>query len=351
MRALLPKLLAVALGCVLAVGVLEVALRVLGLAPPGGIGSVNETDFERVPGLLTPGQELVDLDKPALPYHVRINTLGYRGEDFAREKAAGELRLLAVGDSFTYGDFVDGHETLPYLLEAGLRERCDGAVQVVNAGIGGSTIVTHTEMVKRALSLEPDAVLLTFSENDVFDLSAPLWYSLEENRRAKSRLPMSVLYPVLRHTALWNFALKMRATLFYEERHDEMETEQDSEAAEARRRERQVRLRADYAERLAALNDLLEARGIPLLYALYPSHHAVSSDDRTEQMQWVQATGEGLGLPTVSLLADLRATGEPMDVLYLLPEDGHPSPLGYRVAAATLLREVDWVGVSGGRCR
>ena len=350
LRSILPKVVAVALGCVLALGVLEVTLRVLDLAPSAGIGSVTEVDFERVPGLLTPGQELVDRDKPALPYHVRINDLGYRGADFPREKPAGELRVLAVGDSFTYGDFVDDDETLPRRLEMGLRLRCEAPVQVINAGIGGTTLVTHTAMVKRALPLDPDVVLLTFSENDVFDLAGPLWDSLAENRKTKSRLPMSVLYPVLRHTAIWNFALKVRATLFYESRHDAIEGAQDSEAAEAQRRAREQALRADYAERLSALRDLLAAEGIPLVFALYPSHHGVSNDAHLAQMEWVQVTGEALGLPTISLLADLRATGEPMDVLYLLPEDGHPSPLGYEVASTALLRDADWAALSGGRC-
>jgi hypothetical protein len=47
--------------------------------------------------------------------------LGYRGANFPAEKRPGAFRILAVGDSFTYGDFVDDGETLPARLEEALR--------------------------------------------------------------------------------------------------------------------------------------------------------------------------------------------------------------------------------------
>jgi hypothetical protein len=40
-----------------------------------------------------------------------------------------------------------------------------------------------------------------------------MWHSPAENRQRKSRFPLRSLYPVTRHTALWNLALKTRATL------------------------------------------------------------------------------------------------------------------------------------------
>ena len=116
-------------GCIVALVLVEVLLRVMQLSPSQSVGSVTQADFIRYPGLLTPGQELVVLDKPALPYQVRINSLGYRGANFPAEKRPGEFRVLAVGDSFTYGDFVDNGETLPARLEEALRARCGNVTQ------------------------------------------------------------------------------------------------------------------------------------------------------------------------------------------------------------------------------
>ena len=150
MRFLIVRMAAIGIGCIMALALAEVLLRVMQLAPSQGVGSVTQADFIRYPGLLTPGQELVDLDKPALPYQVRINSLGYRGANFPTEKPAGEFRVLAVGDSFTYGDFVDNGETLPARLEEALDSLCGNAT-VINAGVGGTTLLTHAAMVQRAL--------------------------------------------------------------------------------------------------------------------------------------------------------------------------------------------------------
>src|SRR5439155_175083 len=80
----------------------------------------------------------------------------------------------------------------------------------VNAGLGGATITDEVELVQRALPLTPDLVVVVFSENDVTDLGqTPMWTLLAANRRAKSRFPLSLVYPVLRHTALWNLGLEV----------------------------------------------------------------------------------------------------------------------------------------------
>lgn len=350
MRRSLMRLVLLGIGCVLALLLLEGTIRLLGLAPSQGIGSVTESDFARIPGLLTPGQDLVDREKPALPYHVRINALGFRGNELDEPKPTGALRILAVGDSFTYGDFVDDDETLPAQLEAALAERC-GAVEVINAGVGGTTLVTHEQMIRRALALRPDVVLLTFSENDVVDLAAPMWWSLAENRRAKSRFPLSIVYPILRHTALWNFALRVRGAALARARPDAPDSETDRDPGAAESREAVDALRADYAQRLATIRDLTAESGAGLVYALYPSHHTVLSADREEQMAWAEQLGKNLGLVTVSLTEALRRSAESIDHLYLLPEDGHPSPRGYGIAAQTLAGSVDWSAYGTGGCR
>jgi hypothetical protein len=212
-------------------------------------------------------------------------------------------------------------------------------------------------MVQRGLPLKPYLVLLTFSENDVSDLMDPMWLSLAENRRRKSQFPLRYLYPVLRQTAIWNFALKVRATLAAAERQHELEGGSDEardtvtiETMDRKKRERKRGLRGEYARRLSDLSRSLSAARIPFLFVLYPSHHSILDPERRELLHWAEQTGRSLGIDTISLFEVLEAAGKPMDALYLLPEDGHPSPLGYEVAAADLLRRVDWATYSGGAC-
>src|SRR5213594_1062766 len=114
---------------ILALGLTELVLRIFVLAPVNGVATVTERQYQRVPGLFAPNQRLIDRRQRALPHEVSIDSLGYRGPDIARQKMPGEVRVLLVGDSFIYGDFVNDVQTLPAQLERRLRSSC-GDVRV-----------------------------------------------------------------------------------------------------------------------------------------------------------------------------------------------------------------------------
>jgi lysophospholipase L1-like esterase len=330
---------ALLLGGAGALVVVEITLRILHLAPSAGVVTVTETEFARVPGLFGPGQNIIDRQLPALPFAVRINSLGFRGRDLALEKAPHELRILAVGDSFTYGDFVDDDETLPSQLEDRLARVCARPVTVINAGVGGSTLDTHLEMTRRGWVTRPDVVLLTFSENDVTDLKDPAWEALAANRRAKSRFPLSVAYPVLRHLAVWHFALEWRARLH-------ARSVRPVAASDARQGARTeiAGLRNEYERLLRALADDVRSRRATLVLAAFPSHLTVSGTWTDEQLSWLDETATRAGIPGVNVLAALRATGQPAESLYLLPHDGHASPRGNAVAAGAVAQRLIELG-------
>lgn len=334
LRSLLLCATASCVGIIAASLLAEIFLRTFELAPTNSVVTVTETDFQRVPGIFTPDQNLIDTRIPALPHHVRINSLGYRGEDFPLQKPREELRILMIGDSFTYGDFVNDDQTLPAQLQQRLRMGCEN-VRVINGGIGGTTIVTHEALAKRAFPLQPDVILITFSENDVDDLAQPLWYSLAENRRQKSAFPLSLLYPTLRRTALWNFALDVRAHLRLRRIAPQPSKEKTTQVTtnDSRRKEYSVALRR--------LRDSVLERGIVFVFAIYPSHYSVESPARAELVEWAIRVGVSVNVPTINLLIPLRSSRLPIDPLYLLPLDGHPSPEGYKIAAQFLGTELE----------
>jgi hypothetical protein len=76
------------------------------------VSTVTEKEFSSVPGILSPGQRVIDRRDPRLPHRVTTNSLGYRGREVAARKQPGELRILFAGDSFVYGDFVNDDQTL-----------------------------------------------------------------------------------------------------------------------------------------------------------------------------------------------------------------------------------------------
>ena len=310
--------------------VAEAALRMLRVAPSEGVATVTARQYERVPGIFAPNQRVLDVQKPALPYTVTIDSLGFRGADFSRRKPSDQVRIVMIGDSFVYGDFVDDNQTLPFQLEDRLRRKCRDAL-VINAGLGGTTIVDEAFMLQRTLLLDPDLVLLVYTEGDVEELASPrsAWEQLSDNRLHKSRFPLSILYPVLRNTALWNLGLRVIATRAKERDSALLHgaTAVDSIGAVGRLRER-------YAAALVAFRDTLAARRVPFVFVMFPSWLDLQSP--REDLTWVARFADTHAINGDNLLPALQAEHLPATKLYLVPKDGHPSRLGHSIAAGDL---------------
>lgn len=337
-----------ALSLVAAVVLAEILLRILGLAPTEGLATVNESDFARIPGIFAPNQQPVVRQIRALPYRVTIDSLGFRGPPFAREKPPGETRVLFVGDSFVHGDFVADDQTLPSQLERALGQPCHN-VRVINAGLGGSTIVDQREIVRRGLELSPDLVILGFSENDISDLGRPVseWEQLRANRAMKSRFPMSLLYEPLRHTALWNLALAVRGRLHAARGAEVAPTAPSTGETQAT----VARLRERYRAELIAIRDLLRNLNVPVVFVAFPAHLTVSGAWRPDQIQWAVEMATAADIPAFTLLPRLQELRLPAESLFLLPHDGHPSPRGYGVAASYLAERLTSLPPLSGVCR
>ncbi|HMH50165.1 MAG TPA: GDSL-type esterase/lipase family protein [Candidatus Acidoferrum sp.] len=103
---------------------------------------------------------------------VTTNASGLRGAEVPTGKLPGQRRVLALGDSFTFGDAVEAEETWPAQLEARLnRGGSTSRWQVVNAGIPGHGTGQQL-LLARMLEerVRPDVVVLGFTVvNDVLD--------------------------------------------------------------------------------------------------------------------------------------------------------------------------------------
>lgn len=319
----------------LALLVCEVILRMTGAASADqGVFSVSERDFQRLPGIWEPNQSQTVRDKPALPHHVTTNDLGYRGSSFPLSKPEGQFRILYVGDSFTFGSYVDDEDSMPARLQDHLARVCSD-VLVVNAGLGGSTITEHRPMIERGLRTGPDLVILQFGENDVTDLAAvPMWERLASNREAKSRFPLGLVYPVLRRTAIWGLALRVRGERARTRTLEGIVDEPGGAGVTS-----VPELRESYRSHLEDLVAEVTPE-VPMVFAIYPNHSTLYGVTSEEQLEWAAETASGAGLPVVSLLPPLAETGEGVEELYLMPHDGHPSARGYDVSAAYLARQL-----------
>jgi hypothetical protein len=104
------------------------------------------------------------------------------------KKKEGEFRILALGDSYTWGDGVSDKTKLwPEVLEKDLRGIYKrNNINVINMGICGFTTVNEFELFKKVEhTVEPDLVIIEYLINDVLP-SGPNLTSVGEEWLSKS---------------------------------------------------------------------------------------------------------------------------------------------------------------------
>ncbi|MDR4470855.1 MAG: SGNH/GDSL hydrolase family protein [Nitrospira sp.] len=89
-------------------------------------------------------------------------------------KAKEEFRVLALGDSVTFGWGVQQDKIFASRLEQLLPGRLQRPVRVINSGVGGYNTVQEVTYFKReGITLQPDLVLLTYIGNDIEENRGP----------------------------------------------------------------------------------------------------------------------------------------------------------------------------------
>jgi hypothetical protein len=94
----------------------------------------------------------------------RFNSVGFRGGNFSK-KDSGVFRIIALGDSLTFGQGVAETDTYPMVLQKMLREKY--RVEVLNFGVCGNQISDIQKLFERfGRELKPDLVIYGFCLND-----------------------------------------------------------------------------------------------------------------------------------------------------------------------------------------
>ena len=105
--------------------------------------------------------------------NVKINSLGFRDNEISANNKSNELRILVLGDSITWGDYLQASEVyverIEHYLNAGYENK---RVEVINAGIGDVGLKEEIDiLIDTGLSISPDIVIVSFYLND----SRPPW--------------------------------------------------------------------------------------------------------------------------------------------------------------------------------
>lgn len=276
-----------------------------------------------------------------VPMH--INSHGFRDRELAVPKPPDELRILVLGDSITWGDYLPADEVYVERAQHYLDRRIeDRRVEMVNAGVGDTGLREELDLlVERGLAVEPDVVVVGFYLND----SRPPWgFPAERGSRGWLR----------RHSVL---ADKLYDALLLRRWIHEKGEERFSWIPARRRLDWQHRPEAflelarlarydwgaawlpeTWAEldpMFGELATLADEHGFRAAVAFFPVAFQVRADfvEDTPQRE-LAARARAHGLPTLDLLPALRQHADEK----LFFDHCHPTPAGNEVVGAALAR-------------
>ena len=317
-------------------GALGVAVLIGELALRARVGSpihwvVPQESYQADPETayrLVPGQVSHTHDQPVL-----VNSLGLRAAEVSREVPPETERILALGDSQTFGVGLSLADSWPGQLELALNQR-GGARrwEVLNAGLPASDTCQQVAILQRLLrELEFDAVLLGFYLNDVACISAQAPFALDSTNDDMHR----VLYTLKRSavfSALWQVRvpisnwLRPAPGIRFEQHVLDGTADPLVEAGWGRVKGFLTEMKAS-----------LDARGIPFTILVIPRRDQVQNARAgTAYNQRIAAIAAELGIGAIDALEALRdAYGIHGNALFIA-WDGHDSKLANQTIAQLL---------------
>jgi lysophospholipase L1-like esterase len=164
------KILYLSVIVIVLVAVCEIGLRTRQWIRYGGFAtSVRDPmlEYDAAADLLVPrpGYEV-----KAARLNIKINSLGFRGDDFDRRKPPRTVRIAALGASTTFcAEVSDNHKTWPHRLQEKLAQAFpDVRFEVINTAVGGYTAAENLRnLTHRVLPIEPDLAIYYEGNNEI----------------------------------------------------------------------------------------------------------------------------------------------------------------------------------------
>ena len=298
--------------------VLEIALRLLGIDTP------SRRHFD--PGIYLPDAELawalvpdyrgahVEYDGPVPTTTSRLGERGWRGPPWSDARRAARHRVLALGDSWTFGRGVPDDATWPARLEAILRSRGHD-VAIFNAGVPGyDSVQEEAVFAQLADALAPTLVIVAWLPNDVTERSVDarkslqvidgqLVYDIEKYRAWKRQIE----HGGIDASALYRF-LRLRFKRLGGRNRSRWKINLDDEAL------------AYSQAPLARIKQRADALAAPLLVVLSPREEEVAGTSPIEHHERMAVFVRAQGGELVDLASSWRASG--VREGRFLPRDG-----------------------------
>jgi lysophospholipase L1-like esterase len=267
-----------------------------------------------------------------------INSHGLRDVERPWAKPPGVTRILALGDSFTFGMKVEAPDSYPKALEALLNGSGDGRrYDVINAGVVAYSLCQErTWLEQTGWRYEPDLVLVGFFGDDPHCRGEEAGRRFINPRVYRTFTRVSVLYNYLRNS--YNI-VKAR----YLERWRPAWTGGRASRARYLERNNFTGIRGEkwraVAEDLRAIKAGGERRGAGLLVVVIPDAGQVGFPALQSPTLQLLALCKDEGIACLDTTPRFEAAAEPLE-LYLYPMDPHLSPAGHALVARAVAERI-----------
>ncbi|MFH1202727.1 MAG: SGNH/GDSL hydrolase family protein [Candidatus Omnitrophota bacterium] len=308
---------------------LEILLRVFKLVP---VHVVNESIYPKILGDYKPSQDF--MSDFIFPYHVKINSLGLRGEEIDIEKPKGVYRILVLGDSYAFGERVNDDEAFAFKLEKILNDSLKDrmSIEVVNGGHAAySTREEYEYLLERGVYLNPDMIILFWFPNDLIELSREYsWRDLLKEHYKfepfKSYLRSFATFNALRQIISCNF-IKLRFGPYVPKEEINIFDEEETPVED--------KLWNRCFDYLVKIKNICDGKIKFILVGLAdPEQFKIKNGLRPQHKLRVFAQSEGIDFIN---LAEVFASREKVvEDYYLMPKDPHFNKNGNKLVAKEL---------------
>lgn len=294
-------------------------IRVLGLPDMVGLFESDADLFWR----LRPNLDHLPIQGTVGPYPVSFtvstNALGFRSGPVPERK--GEFRVLALGNSCTFGVGVGDEETWPARLETLLERSLGRDVLVINAGVPGYSAWQGRRFLEtRGLDLAPDLVIASFGFND-----AATWSSRSDPETAQM-LVADRVGGALRRSRAYTGLERVLASL------PEATGDAPEEGAKPRLSAR------EFYENLAGIHELCAERKVPVIFLVWPFRKQIE-EKNAEPLAYqslVLAVAQADRVPVIDLVPRFLKIGGRLFV-----DNIHGSAEGCALAAETIAETLE----------
>ena len=324
---------------------------------------VEPRAYANVLGDLEPRLSVVAREIPGLPYAVGIDAQGWRRTG-PPSRTPTPLRVLCLGDSFTYGVGVADRETYPALLEIYLRNRFPlRGVDVVNAGVPFYDIFDELSYYReKGRLLRPDLVIVQFYANDLEAMAGSFFredlkvrqggrYNLFDQALGREKVDRVLTSWFEARLPRLMDGLRNRppsggpspaASGPFKAYHLQATPEEQrilgdkSALLDAANLPVMERFWGNYRRALLDLRDTVRADGAQLLLVLAPDVLQMRENKNAPSVALVEHCNAA-GIPVLDMTTRLRSmSGDNPELFFLTPVNNHPSVAGHTVVAKLL---------------